>query len=105
MPDVPGSPIRRVAKAATSPVRGYINNHFEMVKEEVRQKRSEEWQRIADLEATVSEASLHQARVLARLRDEVEAVTRRLQDLEQATDRLADVVAAATVVADRESAT
>lgn len=104
MPDVPGSPIRRAAKAATSPVRGYINNHFEMVKDEVRQKRSEEWQRIADLEATVSEASLHQARVLARLRDEVEAVTQRLHDLEQATDRLADVVAAATVVADRQSA-
>lgn len=97
------SGLGRLARAATSPVRGYLNNHFEMVKDEVRQARpqvdvdmSAAWDTLVELENAIAELSLYQARILARVTDEVSSLTGRIDDLERIVDRLADVVAAST---------
>lgn len=108
MPDssVTGS-IRNAARAATSPVRNYVNQHFEQVKDEIRNQRpvvdidqGEAWDRVADLENTLAEISLHHARVLATLSDRVEDTNVRIAELERLVERLADVVAAMTVASD-----
>ncbi len=98
----PTEPIRSAARAATSPVRNYINRHFEMVKDEIRSHQpvvdaGAAWERVAELENTVSEMSLHQAQILARLRDQLGEVDRRLAGLETLVERLADVVGQMTV--------
>jgi hypothetical protein len=92
--------VRRVARGATSPLRDFFNQHFEMVKAEIRAAdggtRLPEIQAvIADLEADLVEQSLHHARVLARLRAEVQALDTRIVELERLIGRLTDVVAAA----------
>ncbi len=103
-----GSPLRRVAKAATSPVRGYLNDHFEMVKEEVRAAaqtapiaaapvvvdESAAWVRVAELENTLAELSLYESRVMARMTDEMAELNTRIGDLERIVRQLASVVAA-----------
>lgn len=96
------SPIKRAARAATAPVRGYINNHFEMVKDEVRATgstvqvdESAAWERVAELENTIAELSLYQTRVLTRLSDDVVELTGRVDDLERVVRQLAAVVGAA----------
>jgi hypothetical protein len=98
----PKDSVRRAAKSATAPVRNYVNNHFEMVKQEIRgQTEDGGWQRVAalvnELEATIAETSLHEARILARLRDESTVLQQRLAELERVVGRLADVVAASTL--------
>jgi predicted GTPase len=105
-PSVTG-PIRSAARAATSPVRNYLNQHFEQVKDEIRNQRpvveidqDEAWDRVADLENTLAEISLHHAQVLAKLTDQVAATNTRVAELERLVERLADVVAAMTVVRD-----
>jgi transposase len=96
-----GSPVRRVTRSATAPIRGYLNDHFEMVKQEIRdsadQTGSDElaWQRLAELENVLAEQSQHLARVLARLGDETAALTERIADLERVVRQLATVVAPA----------
>lgn len=50
---------------------------------------------IADLEADLVEQSLHHARVLSRLRADVEGLDTRIAELERLIGRLTDVVAAA----------
>ncbi|MDJ0768336.1 MAG: hypothetical protein QNJ12_06060 [Ilumatobacter sp.] len=101
---MPGSPLRRAARAATAPVRGYLNDHFEMVKQEVREHSPEveiddsaAWQRVADLENTLAELSLYQSRVLTRLSDEVQTMGDRLDELERLVRQLAAVIAASAV--------
>ncbi len=109
-----GSPLRRVARAATSPVRGYLNDHFEMVKDEVRAAayhgtpvvaapvvaapividESAGWVRVAELENTLAELSLYQSRVMTRMTDEVAELNVRIDDLERIVRQLASVVAA-----------
>jgi BMFP domain-containing protein YqiC len=89
-----------VARGATSPLRDFFNQHFEMVKAEIRSvDAGAELQAlhavIADLEADVVEQSLYQGRVLARLRSDVEALDNRIAELERLIGRLTDVVAAA----------
>lgn len=98
----PTDPIRNAARAATAPVRDYINHHFEMVKDEIRQHQpvideGAAWERVAELENTVSEMSLHQAQILARVREQMTDVDTRLAHLESLVERLADVVAAMNV--------
>lgn len=96
-----GSPVGRVARAATAPVRGYLNNHFEMVKDEVRRARpqvdvdmSAAWDTLVELENALAELSLHQGRILSRVSDQVTELTTRIDDLERIVHQLADVVAA-----------
>ena len=103
MTDVPGSPIRRAAKVATSPVRSYINNHFEMVKQEVRQHNpvididsAGPWQRVAELENSLAETSLYQAKLLARLSDDISQLSARINDLERVVRQLAAIAAASS---------
>ena len=92
--------VRRVARGATSPFRNFFNQHFEMVKAEIRAADGSNLPTalpamIADLEADLVEQSLHHARVLTRLRSEVEALDSRIAELERLIGRLTDVVAAA----------
>lgn len=104
-----GSPLRRVAKAATSPVRGYLNDHFEMVKDEVRRvggstapapapvevDLSASWVGVVEMENAIAELSLYQGRLIARLSDEVSLMSERVADLERIVAQLAEVVTAA----------
>lgn len=103
------SPLRRAAKAATSPVRGYLNNHFEMVKDEVRRvgetsapasapvevDLSASWVGVVEMENAIAELSLYQGRLIARLTDEVSVMSERVADLERIVAQLAEVVTAA----------
>ena len=93
----------RAARSATAPVRNYLNNHFEMVKEEVRtsaihpganQADADAWSRVAELENLLAEQGVHQARVLARLSEDVVELSARIEDLERVVRQLAAVVAA-----------
>jgi len=100
-----GSPIRRAARAATAPVRGYLNDHFEMVKQEVRHHapavqidETAAWLRVAELENTLAELSLYQGRVLSRLSENVDDMTARIEDLERVIRQLAAVVGASTTL-------
>lgn len=94
------SPVRRAARGATSPLRGFFNDHFEMVKAEIRavdmsrQLASLEAV-VADLESDLTEQSLHHARVMVRVRTDVEAMSTRIVEMERLVERLTDVVAAA----------
>lgn len=108
--DVSGTPLHRVARAATAPVRGYLNEHFEMVKDEVRRTASipppavtvaapvvddsAAWVRVAELENTLAELSLYQTRVMTRMTDEVSDLAGRIDELERIVRQLASVVAA-----------
>jgi len=81
-------------------LRNFFNQHFEMVKAEIRANDGGTQLPalqavIADLEADVIEQSLHHARVLAGLRSDVEALDARIVELERLIGRLTDVVAAA----------
>ncbi|MEO6654433.1 MAG: hypothetical protein ABIP17_17475 [Ilumatobacteraceae bacterium] len=106
-----GSPLRRIARGATAPVRGYLNEHFEMVKDEVRRTSaltpppvavaipaavddSASWVRVAELENTIAELSLYQTRVITRMTDEVAELNVRFDELERIVRQLAAVVAA-----------
>ena len=96
----------RAARSATAPVRNYLNNHFEMVKEEVRASADhpaavapsgadgDAWSRVAELENLLAEHGVHQARVLARLSEDVVELSARIEDLERVVRQLATVVAA-----------
>ncbi len=104
----PGALARRAARSVTAPVRGYLNDHFEMVKEEVRRvgdtarpattvpdggTTDEAWARVAELESLLAEQSVHQARVMARVGDEMAALTDRVAELEQLVRTLAELLA------------
>jgi hypothetical protein len=98
--------VQRATRTATAPVRNYINNHFEMVKQEVRANAAGPapdstagespgaWSRVAELENLLAEQSVHQARVLSRLTEEVVELAARIEDLERVVRQLATVVAA-----------
>ena len=99
------SPIARAARATTAPVRNFFNDHFEMVKDEVRRNArttgsgggggdAKSWQRVAELENNLAEQSLYQARVLNRLSDDVADLAGRIEDLERVVRQLAEVAAA-----------
>lgn len=104
----PGALVRRAARTATSPVRGYLNDHFEMVKEEVRRAAAtsaeqpaptagttdDAWERVAELENLLAEQAVHQARVMARVGDELGALTDRVAELEALLRTVVDIVAA-----------
>lgn len=100
----PGGVLKRVARSATAPVRGYLNDHFEMVKEEVRRAGTtapehpagttdDAWTRVAELENLLAEQSVHQARVMARVGDELAALTDRVAELEQLVRTLTELLA------------
>ncbi len=96
-------PLRSAARAATAPVRNYLNDHFEMVKAEVRDHQpvvdvdqGAAWERVGELENTLAEMSLYQAQMLARLREQMGDLDARIANLESLVERLADVVGAMT---------
>ena len=77
-----------------------------MVKEEVRHRTpvvdvgvdtSAAWLRVAELENTLAETSLYQARMLARLSDDLIDLAARIDGLERVVRQVASVVAASTV--------
>ncbi len=101
----PSGVVRRAARSVTAPVRGYLNDHFEMVKEEVRRvggspsggpaaAGDDAWARVAELENLMAEQAVHQARVLARVGDEVAALTERVVELEALLRTVVEAVAA-----------
>ena len=104
----PGALARRAARTVTAPVRGYLNDHFEMVKEEVRRvgatpppdtagsrgTTDEAWDRVAELENLLAEQAVHQARVMARVGDELAALTDRVAELETLLRTVVEIVAA-----------
>jgi hypothetical protein len=99
-----GSPVRNLARAATAPFRGYFNEHFEMVKDEVRRTTASvsvddagAWRQISELESAIAELTLYQTRVLNRLGDDVASLVSRIDELERVVGQLAAVVAASTV--------
>ena len=105
MADEKPNVLKRATHSATAPVRNYINNHFEMVKQEVRAsggapaaagggEATDAWARVAELENVLAEQSVHQAHVLARLTEEVVELSARIEDLERVVRQLAAVVAA-----------
>jgi hypothetical protein len=94
-----GSSAKRIARAATAPMRGYFNNHFEMLKHEVREHASSggagdsaAWDRIAQLENTIAELSLYQGRLLTRMSDDVSELGSRVHDLERIVRQLAAII-------------
>lgn len=102
----PGALARRIARGATAPVRGYLNDHFEMVKEEVRRvgatapeaaaaggTTDEAWARVGELENLLAEQAVHQARVLARNADELAALSARVEELEALVRTLVELLA------------
>lgn len=98
------SPIHRAVRGVTAPFRDYLNNHFEMVKTEVRERtvvveQPEFALRLAELETTVSESVLHETRVLAQLRDETSDLAKRVEELERLVERLVDIAAVSSVAA------
>jgi transposase len=94
-----------VARSATAPIRGYFNGHFEMLKQEIRTSGGRAGggaaeaepggtaARLAELEALLAEQAQHQARVLARLGDDLGALTERIAELERVVGRLAEAAA------------
>jgi uncharacterized coiled-coil protein SlyX len=72
-----------------------------MVKEEVRRvgagrsaaPTDDAWVRVAELESLLAEQSVHQARVMARVADEIAALSERVGDLEHVVRALAAVTA------------
>lgn len=94
--------LRRVGRAVTAPVRGYLNGHFEMVKQEIRDHAATPVQvehdavdrRLAELQRLLAEQAHHDAQVLAGLRDELSALHERVAELERVVRQLAAVVAA-----------
>jgi BMFP domain-containing protein YqiC len=99
------SPITRAARSTTSPFRNFFNQHFEMVKHEVRtagavHARPENdalHMMLADLEAGLVEQSLHHAKALARVRDDLDQLDARLAAIERSVDRLTEVLAASLI--------
>jgi hypothetical protein len=103
----PGALAKRIARGATAPVRGYLNDHFEMVKEEVRRvgatapapatpvtgTTDEAWARVAELENLMAEQAVHQARVLARNADELAALSARVEELEALVRTMVELLA------------
>ena len=101
------SPLARAVRASTAPIRKFFNQHFEMVKDEVRRNAAGSdggagggdiaaWRRVAALENGLAEQALYQARVLNRLADEIDDLSARIDDLERTVRQLAEVVAAGT---------
>lgn len=95
----PRSPLRSFARRLGAPARNYINQHFEMTKQEVREQvaslrgaadHNESVDRLAEVTA---ETSLHQMQSLAKLRSELADVRAELTETRQAVDALAAVVA------------
>lgn len=103
----PGALARRAARSVTAPVRGYLNDHFEMVKEEIRRTGAapasqpasdagttdDAWARVAELENLLAEQAVHQARVMARVGDEVAALTDQVAELEALLRTVIEIVA------------
>lgn len=93
------SPLARAARTTTAPIRNFFNQHFEMVKDEVRATGVSEEVRslvqiLTDLESDLLETSLHHVRTTTNLRREVADLNLRLASLERSVDRLSEVVAA-----------
>lgn len=103
-----GSPLHKAARSTTAPLRDFFNNHFEMVKHEVRTASAAESRTdarvdelravVADLEAGLVEQSLHQARALVATQETLERLEARIDALQRSVDRLADVVAASVTL-------
>lgn len=77
------------ARRATAPLRQFFNQHFEMVKTEVRSAAADEGE--------------HTRQAVAELGQAVGELSAQVAELERTVNRLADVVAAMTLVPDPAS--
>lgn len=109
--ELPGTPrrgprqmLRDAARAATAPVRNYVNGHFEMTKQEVREQaaslRDERVERAAldhaafdRLTDVNAEASQHQTQALAALRRDFADLRDEVRELRDAIDTLSQAIA------------
>lgn len=102
------SPLAKAARSTTAPFRNFFNDHFEMVKHEVRTARvvdahtdariDELRAVVADLEAGLVEQSVHHARALVATEETLHRLEARIADLQRSIDRLNDVVAASVTL-------
>ena len=91
------NPLSRLASAVTAPVRGYVNNHFEAVKDEVRMQSGRSHDQVV---ASITAVDQHQAERadrldarVAELADRVAALTAEVDELRETNRRMAAVVA------------
>jgi hypothetical protein len=92
--------LRNAARSATAPVRGFVNTHFEMAKDEVRRQAAtvresvaDQQQHIARLTEVTAESGVHQARLVVQLRGEVEALRAEITELRDAVAELGRAIA------------
>jgi hypothetical protein len=90
---------KRIARRSTSPLRHYVNTHFEQTKQEVRDQVAalearSELTRLADtIESfanTIAELQVHETRTLTDLRSEVAELRHDLNELTAAVVRLSE---------------
>jgi hypothetical protein len=82
---------RHVARSATAPLRGYLNNHFELTKQEVRGQVGDLSQRLSGLDQfsdtidslanSLAEVHVHHTRSIVGLRDELAELQRVVAEL------------------------
>lgn len=93
---------RRVVRAAVrgvgAPLRGFFNQHFEMVKTDLRGSAAEVQQRLAEITNFVTETNLHNAKIIAGLRSEVREMADQVARLQETNDLLREAVTALTPV-------
>ena len=113
MPQMPRTRLTNPARSATSPVRRYINEHFEAVKEVVRERsQAVEDSLLPRIEAVRSEATANATESLAAITElvddrmrQVAALEVKVTELQATNDQLLAVVAELVKRPDGASAT
>jgi hypothetical protein len=96
MPTSPKDQLKFVARATTAPARNYLNNHFEMTKEEVRGliqqiaelDHSGQSESTRELSNVVAETALFQSRMISDTRTEIDDLRTEVRQLTTLIDRL-----------------
>lgn len=102
-----------LVRSISSPIRNFINQHFEAVKDEVRAQSArviesfdgraangdgtaqldEAWRTVGQLENSMLEAMLHQSVTINKLSATCEQLGERIESLERSVNRVAAVLA------------
>lgn len=114
----PMKQMKSVARSVTAPARNYINNHFEMTKNEVRAlvpqiaslQASQRVEPVSELADVINETSLFQSRMIADARAEVaetraqiDRLSADVAELGALVDRVVDVVGAMNMATEHSS--
>jgi glycosyltransferase involved in cell wall biosynthesis len=94
--------VKQLARTSTSPLRFYLNNHFELTKQEVRGQVGELSERLSGLERlsdtidslanSLAEVHVHHTRSIVSLRDEVAELQRVVGELGDDVNALTDAI-------------